>query len=377
MPETLVILGASARAAAFSARRAGFQPNCGDLFADADLQAYCPVVAVADYPGQLEQVAQDAPPGAWMYTGGLENYPQLVERIASVRPLLGVGPAELQRVRDPLLVAAALRAAGLPCPACQANPAGLPKDGSWLIKGRRSSGGGQVFSWLGRRDVSDDANYFQRRIEGTACAALFVAARGRAVLLGVTEQLLAGQRTGRPFCYSGSIGPLALKPETTARFEQLGNALAAEFHLTGLFGVDAVLVAGEVWPVEINPRYPASAELMEWAAGISAVALHAAACREKTLPSHAPAMLEDAWYGKTILYARQDAVVGAELAEEWLQRSRAAPWPEIADVPAAGAKIGAGQPVVTLFARADDRASLRRALSEQEEHWQRRLAERR
>ena len=176
MPKPLVILGASARAAAFSAQRAGFQPICGDLFADADLQGCCSAVAVADYPDELEQVARAAPPAAWMYTGGLENYPQLVERISRSRPLLGVGPAQLQRVREPRCVADALQSAGLPCPAWQATSAGLPVDGSWLAKGRRSSGGGQVFAWRGQHRLpgSGDAWYFQQRIDGQACAALFV-----------------------------------------------------------------------------------------------------------------------------------------------------------------------------------------------------------
>lgn len=376
MPEPLLILGASARAAAFSARRAGFQPVCGDLFADADLQACCTAVAVTDYPDGLEQVASEAPPAAWMYTGGLENYPQLVERIARGRPLLGVGSAELQRVRDPRLVAAALQASGLPVPACQSTSSGLPADGSWLAKGRRSSGGGQVFAWRGQRRFSSggDAWYFQRRIDGQPCAALFVAACGRAVLLGVTEQLLLGQQADRPYSYAGSIGPLRLTPELTGRFECLGNVLAADFQLTGLFGVDAVFAAGEVWPVEINPRYPASAEIVERATGASTVALHVAACREAMLPSCTPAIISDGWHGKRILYSRCNAVVSEELARQWFELNLATPWPEAADVPAAGAKIGAGQPVMTLFAQAEDRTLLRQVLAEREEFWQRRLA---
>ena len=109
--ETLLILGGSTRAAAFSARAAGLQVACGDLYGDADLQATCPVTMVPDYPSGLEKVAREAPAGPWMYTGALENHPRLVERIAQSRPLLG-NPAEvLRRVRDPFLVAETLRSA--------------------------------------------------------------------------------------------------------------------------------------------------------------------------------------------------------------------------------------------------------------------------
>lgn len=377
MAETLVIVGASARAAAFSARRAGFRPVCGDLFADADLRACCPAVAVTDYPAELEGFARQAPPGPWLYTGGLENAPQLIERIGAVRPLLGVGPAELQRVRDPQLVQKALHAAGLPCPDSSVTSAGLPTDGSWLLKGRGSSGGAQVFPWLGQRShrANDPNWYFQRRLEGQACAALFAAARGRATLLGVTEQLLAGvNRTDRPFGYAGSLGPLTLSPELSGRFERLGSVLAGEFRLVGLFGVDAVVAENEVWPVEINPRYPASAEIVERATGLPAIALHAAACRDHALPARPPEIVDSGWHGKLILYARQDATISPGLAAEWLQRSRAE-WPEIADVPAPGTRIGAGQPVVTLFAKADEREALRRELFAREAYWHARLAE--
>ena len=42
-PVDLLILGASARAAAFSALRLGLRPTCADLFADADLASACPL----------------------------------------------------------------------------------------------------------------------------------------------------------------------------------------------------------------------------------------------------------------------------------------------------------------------------------------------
>jgi hypothetical protein len=46
-PVDVLILGASARAAAYSARRADLQPACIDLFADRDLAAVCPSRRIA------------------------------------------------------------------------------------------------------------------------------------------------------------------------------------------------------------------------------------------------------------------------------------------------------------------------------------------
>ena len=38
MSQRLILIGASVRAAAFSARAAGYEPWCADLFGDVDLQ---------------------------------------------------------------------------------------------------------------------------------------------------------------------------------------------------------------------------------------------------------------------------------------------------------------------------------------------------
>src|SRR5262245_17508064 len=96
-PGNLLIFGASARAAAFSALRAGLRPWCADLFADADLQARCPALAVpgADYPGAFANLLDTAPDGPWMYCGALENHDDLVHAMSRRRKLWGNGQAAL------------------------------------------------------------------------------------------------------------------------------------------------------------------------------------------------------------------------------------------------------------------------------------------
>src|SRR5438309_1251845 len=98
----LLIFGASARAAAFSALRAGLSPWCADLFGDADLAARCPVIALPDtYPDGLLEIERQAPPGPFLYTGGLENRPRLLRELAQRRTLWGVAPGILPQVRRP------------------------------------------------------------------------------------------------------------------------------------------------------------------------------------------------------------------------------------------------------------------------------------
>src|SRR6516165_3678125 len=142
----IVIFGASARAAAFSALRAGLQPWCGDLFADADLQACCPVIRIppSEYPRSFVTVLAKAPPGPWMYTGGLENHSALVKRISSNRPLWGSGPASLALARSPTTLASIFRSNGISFPAIHEFSPDPPQQGRWLIKPQKGAGGAGI-----------------------------------------------------------------------------------------------------------------------------------------------------------------------------------------------------------------------------------------
>ena len=356
MSEALTIVGASVRAAAQSALRAGIAPLAGDLFADVDLVACCPARRVARYPHGLLSVVAGPQAGPWMYTGALENHPALVARMAEVRPLLGCGAAVLQEVRDPVRLAAVLAAAGLPALEVRTSPAELPRDGSFLRKPLRSAAGHHIAPVRG--ELRDDASrewYYQRYAAGESCAAVYVAAQGRGVLLGVTRQLVGTPWSGAArFAYAGSIGPLNLSATLERGFTELGSCLAEQFALEGLFGVDAIVAGESVWPVEVNPRYTASAEIVERAIEQSVVGLHVAACRDGKLPA-APRPQTSRCYGKAVLYALEATGVGQPAVERLLELAGKKPgawadWPRVADIPAAGSSVRRGAPLVTCFA---------------------------
>ena len=210
MRRSLIIVGASARAAAFSAARAGFAPYAIDLFADRDLAELCPAVRIEQYPRGFLRALAAAPDAPWIYTGGLENYPRLVARMAEVRPLWGNDAAVLRRVRDPRRLAQALREEGLQCPnqwsAC--NDAGR----QWLVKPLRGSAGlGVRFATASDLARERTKMFLQEYIAGESCSAAFVAAGGQAMLLGATRQIIGRDWGIAPqFLYVGSIGPLDL-----------------------------------------------------------------------------------------------------------------------------------------------------------------------
>src|SRR5262249_32131262 len=219
-------------------------------------------------------------------------------------------------------------------------------------------GGGGSRRWTGELRASDrrQSVYLQEYIDGDSCSAVYVGAGPDTRLLGVTQQLVGETRLhAKPFQYCGSIGPLELKPPAQAVFERLGRALAIGCGLRGLFGVDCVLADGVPYPVEVNPRYTASVEVLEYATGTPALALHCAAFDSSTCIPQAPSASR--WpkvIGKAILFARQGLVFPEEGPWMAVLRQPSDIWdlPAFADIPHPGQRIEAGRPILTVFASA-------------------------
>jgi uncharacterized protein len=368
----VLILGASTRAAASSAVRAGLAPTGIDLFADRDLAAIARAIPIppGDYPHGLAALADMAPAGPWLYTGALENHPGLVDRIARRRPLWGISGATLRAVRDPVAVAELLRRADLPCPEVRLGPEGLPRDGSWLVK-PLASAGGQGVRPLGPGDATPGRpSYYQERIAGTSLAAIFVGSRSGATLAGVTRQWVG--RPGSEFSYVGSLGPWPVSPGESRRIQALGDSLARGFGLAGLFGVDLILRDGIPWPVEVNPRYTASVEVLELALGRALLAEHRRACEagDPDTPercpdqSHHPRLV----VGKVIVFASGRVhVPDFELGPIATRDPFAIP--RFGDIPRPGTTLEAGWPVMTLFATGPDPETCRLRLERRRAAW--------
>ncbi len=353
MPAALTIVGSSARAAAQSAARSGFVVHAADLFADADLRAIASVHRIGDYPQGLERLLYGPQPGAWMYTGALENHPDLIQRWECQRPLLGNPATVLRRVRDPLLLQRALQDAGLRTPAATLGAAGLPRDGSWLAKPLHSAGGVKIRPVTEQWDShSPDLSgyYFQQRLEGRPVAAIFLATARDVRLIGVTEQLCGPEWGGTEFRYCGSLGPLSLPDSLTDEFQRIGRTLHQAFSLVGLFGVDAILNDAGAWPVEVNPRYTASVETLERACGFNAIASHALACERNTIRDlPGPVRM----CGKLLTFAEGACRLTLAASQDVLLATMEA-MPALADIPSSREVIAAGWPIATVLAEADN-----------------------
>jgi predicted ATP-grasp superfamily ATP-dependent carboligase len=356
--ETVLIFGASARAAAFSALRAGFRPWCADLFADADLRQRVPAMQLPGrYPDAFVDLVDVELRGPWMYTGGLDNLPFLVHSMSRRRRLWGNGRTVLIEARSPYSLAAVLRKAGLPAPAVYTSQhpfADIAR--RWLLKPVAGSGGAGI-RFLRANTVQEAiaSNYYlQEFLEGESRAAIYLGDGTSARLLGLTRQLVGRDWLhAGPFSYCGSVGPLPLTSDETKALERLGNTLAAGCGLRGLFGVDGIWRRGALWPVEVNPRYTASVEVIEYATGLRALTWHGLVFEGGRLPREPVPGPADV-VGKAIVFARE--AIDFPVDGPW-SKSLSSPWPvdelpAFADIPVAGTTVAAGHPVLTVFARA-------------------------
>jgi predicted ATP-grasp superfamily ATP-dependent carboligase len=370
----LLLIGASVRAAAGSALRAGLAPWCIDLFADADLCARCPAMQLAGrYPQGFLEALERAPPGPWLYTGALENHAFLVGQLADRRRLWGNDAGVLVKARDPEFLARAARSAGLPAPAVARRVRKPPGPGEWLVKPLAGAGGAGIQRWSpGGPAPLVEGVYFQQIIEGEPVAAVYLGDGRRARLLGLTRQLVGEPWLhAAPFHYCGSVGPVEADDRLRRELEALGEKLAYRAGLRGLFGVDGIVREGRFRPVELNPRYTASVEVLELGLGRPALAEYPALF-ERAKPVDAPPAPAAGCLGKAILFAARELKFPAQGPwERSVLASGAWEIPEFADIPHPGDGIEPGRPVLTMFARSDSVAGCVQALRARalELHW--------
>lgn len=363
LPEAVLMVGVSTRAFGASALEAGFRVCAVDAFADLDLIGRADVRAFTlEEHGHRYTATRaanfargGARPVAWSaceavtYVSNLENHPDAVARLARDRTLWGNAPEVLRRVRDPLALAKALGRLGFPAPAVYA--AAPPADGrDWLVKPRRSGGGHGVRRWQGGRVPR--AWVIQEYIPGEPGSVSFSADGRRAILVGVARQLVGDRGFGATgFRYCGSL----LANRRARLFEQQADlidrlttliaAVTEEFGLVGLNGLDFIARDGVPYPIEINPRFSASMELVERAHEVPMFAEHVSACRGVLPPVSLLQMFSTPLiYGKAIVFARRDVLIGD--SRPWFHDA------DVADVPRGSTAIAAGRPICTVFATA-------------------------
>ena len=313
---TVVLIGASIRSAAQSAKRAGFHVIGIDHFGDIDTREACAEFWIlreflAD--AHARQRFENLP---IFMVGGLKHTKPLTEFLTHAPPRRDLTSDWTGNVstaatdvffakrglnecwEDPRWLRELSLECGLKFPttlnAFEAAASGVkPTEKGWLVKTRHSCGGLGV-RWYQSETILNAKSpeavsvstltnensqnqgiekihgmtqaepvILQRWVPGRTYGATLLSNGGDCRLLGLCRSLFT--RMGNlPFVYRGSFGPVAIGADLKHRLENLGHRLIQETSHRGLLNIDLVInQQDEVHVLEVNPRWSGSSELID------------------------------------------------------------------------------------------------------------------
>ncbi len=306
--ERLILVGASVRSAAQSARQAGFYVIGVDSFGDTDTREACHQYQPLTGLGDLATLGESIPASNLMQVGGIGDAIRIVETLAKRHTVLGPSAVLSRQLADPALLADLAQRSGFRFPLTFTSPAGragtarrtgihrsspgpsseyqrglgLAGAGPMLRKAVGQSGGIGV-RWSGRDRVPDGnqdwagdehgagekphsqprpQDQLQQWVPGRSYGASFLSDGLSTCLLGVCRSSFT-RKGAMPFVYAGSLGPVCLPPKAVRSLGRLGRRVM-KLGMRGLFNVDLIVdSAGAGWLLEINPRWSGSSELIE------------------------------------------------------------------------------------------------------------------
>ncbi|WP_160168245.1 ATP-grasp domain-containing protein [Novipirellula maiorica] len=302
---TLTLVGASIRAAAQSATRAGWNVVGFDLFGDSDCRAACDQFELISAGDRQAEPAGDcqadpthgdtprsrnmqprcdaAPPV--LVVGGLSqdvcSLPADLESLLSPGLSPGLDGAANANLRNPDFLGSLAGAVGMKFPLTlptevktrQRLTAHTTSSGErWLWKDLSSSGGIHVRWFADCRGAEEPSatsrqnsgtQFYQQWIAGKRFGVSYISDGIETVMLGACRSLHT-RKSPLPFVYGGSYGPVSLTQPQTETLRSLGELIVATTQMAGVFGVDVIIDALQnLWLLEINPRWTASSELIE------------------------------------------------------------------------------------------------------------------
>jgi predicted ATP-grasp superfamily ATP-dependent carboligase len=371
----VLVIGIDAAALAVSAATAGYKVFSVDYFGDQDLKQIATesLSILTQKPGKsCGRLENDFAPNklldlanellarhridAALLASGLDDSPEVLERLNDLVPIIGNHPRTIARVRSKPGFLNELRQLGISSPrtirvenleeaTLAAETIGYPV----VIKPSVSLGGGGIRkansrSELGRAFAQAAAFsseiLIQEHISGIDASVSFLASKKATVLLSLSEQLLGLPELGQkePFGYCGNIVSAPLDETLTDTARVLARKIATHFDLAGSNGIDMVISKGNIpYIVEVNPRFQGTFECVQNAREVNLVRLHVEACTTDTLPDVASNPPTTAW-ARLILYARQRSMAPDLSAVE-----------EARDRPLPGAIVEKGEPLCSII----------------------------
>ncbi|MBI1246994.1 ATP-grasp domain-containing protein [bacterium] len=358
------LVGASCRAMAASLRRTHGEIAVADMFADFDTRQLAQVTQLKHYPWSARDWLRRGNVNAWCYTGGIENYPRLIARLAEEKTLLGNGPEVLRKVRDPFWLRQVAANVQLAFPVTakigEVSPVDFQRS-DWLLKPFRSAGGLRVAD--AARPIKSRRFYWQQKVAGQPMSVAVLSTRNRWQVIGLAE-LQVGPSYGAPgkYIFAGAVtSEMEIDPELMKWIDVIHH----QAKMIGLWGIDFIQTDRPTL-LEVNPRWTATMPLYDRCIEKGLMNAHVRACLNEDVSikrqpnSTATAM-------NRILYADQEVQFTDEMLRQVLSAldlspKNPLPLPATADLPMPGTRIELGHPVCTLYAADKDQESAEQTL---------------
>ncbi|KAA5546916.1 ATP-grasp domain-containing protein [Roseiconus nitratireducens] len=292
--DQVLLIGGSVRAAAESARRAGYAPVAVDGFGDRETLVACdawhPIDAFCGGSGNPREREDAQTPGD---TGGQDCFAKAVSPETPViiggglvsgfrwlescpRRFLTATPRQIRSLQSLPILRRIAHEAGARFPQTVSRtdafaPSSSGRWGRWLTKNAVSCGGLGV-RWHDHANPQPDrdgASYIQAYVSGRLVGASYLTDGERSLCLG-TCRLLRTRIGDRPFVFAGAFGPIELPSDLQSRIEALGSAVVRQCRqdpkigpIRGPFNIDLIVNQGRVTMLEVNARWSGSMELVE------------------------------------------------------------------------------------------------------------------
>lgn len=373
---TLLLVGISARAAAESAISSGYNVQALDCFGDTDLSAICPSFSLLhDFP-DMDRETDPATVRLFLcsreldfeevaYGSGFENHPECVEEWERMgKTILGNDSETLRAVRDWEGLFDFLDRRGTLHPETYLTTDLTKFDlnsinpEKFIVK-PALSGGGHGIRLLGDllrsqifpQDRDEKPILVQKLLHGTLASASFVSGDERFHMLSTTLQLVGNAFS--KYRYAGNIAPLDAPAGIRRKMEDISRSIATEYKLRGSNGVDFILVGGDVYVLEVNPRLQGSLDVVEKASGKPIFDAHIKACRGGHIPSGKRRVR--GFSGRRVVFAPLD-----------LNTQPLGGLGFVKDLPEPGTPIREGAPICTVHARSSSISACKHLLRRKE-----------
>ena len=356
MNRRIIIAAICARPYVQAAVKAGFEVVAIDIFADEETRHNAAETHIInshddglDATELLELLTLIVKTNdIFCFGAGFERQPILLKKIAKLLPVLGNTPLTVHHANTAKLFFASLHNLSLTHP--EVSFSGLKSTKNWLQKQSGGSGGGHITRALPLQDIPPKlAHYYQREVIGVPVSLLFLATDSDVHMIGFNKQWCAGTALN-PYRYGGAVSQTDLAQSIKGTILDAANKIAKDLKLIGINSLDCIVDGEIVWILELNARLSATLDLYENTDG-DLFSAHIAACLGSAVELPVLSQSSNAHH---VIYANEGCVVPVNMG-----------WPDyVLDRPVAGSIIEAGQPLCTVFARAENAEAAQQVVAE-------------